>query len=44
MVHSIGKPAEAKTFYDFGDTFGEAMMHFGQFYPKIEIIFDRYRK
>ena len=44
LVHSIGKPAEAKTLGDLGDTFSEAVIHLGQSYKIIVIIFDRYRR
>ena len=44
LVHSIGKPAEANTFGDLGETFADAVTHLGQSYQRIYIIFDRYRK
>ena len=44
LVQSIGKPAEAKTFGDFGETFAEAVMYLGHSYQRIDIFFDRYRR
>ena len=40
LVHSIGKPAEAKTFGDLGGTFAEAVMLLGKSYQRIDIFFD----
>ena len=44
LVHSIGKPAEAKILGDLGDTFAEAVIHLGQSYQRIVIIFHKYRR
>ena len=42
LVHSTGKPAEA-AFGNLGDTLADAVMHIGQSYQIIDIVFDRYR-
>ena len=44
LVRLIGKPADAKTLGDLGDTFSEAVIHLGQSHQRIVIIFDRYRR
>ena len=44
LVRSIGKPADAKTLGDLGNTFSEAVIHLGQSYQRIVIKFDRYRR
>ena len=44
LVVAVGKPADAKTFGDYGKSFQDAVLKTGSRFDHIHVIFDRYQK
>ena len=44
MVVSMGRPAKAETFGDFGEIFAKNVMRFSGTYERIDVVFDRYKE